>query len=69
MDVHHLYHPRRDYKAPVDREFRNLDENKVYICRDMHDTEHAVFEPPTKPDREIMLMAITEERNRRLGAA
>jgi hypothetical protein len=65
MDVHHLYHPRRAYKKEVDREFRNLDENKVYICRNLHNIEHAVFEPPEKPDRELMGMAIEEARNKR----
>lgn len=65
LDIHHLYHPRSDYKKPVDREFRNLDENKVRMCRNLHNIEHSVFEPPTKPDREIMKLAIEEDRNKR----
>lgn len=66
MDVHHLCHPRKDYKKPVEREFRNLEENKVYTCRNLHQIEHSVFEPPEKPDLEIMRLAILEEKNRRL---
>jgi hypothetical protein len=68
MDVHHLYYPRRDYTTPTEKRFRELEENKVHICRDLHDTEHAVFEIPEKPDVEIMQMAVTEERNRRRTA-
>lgn len=65
-DVHHLYFPRKAYRKPVERAFRELDENKVKMCREWHNTDHAVFEAPDKPDLEIMKMAIEEERNRRI---
>jgi hypothetical protein len=68
-DKHHLFWPRQDYKTPTEKRFRELDENKVIICRNFHDEEHALFPPPDKPDLEIMRMAIAEQRNRRLGAA
>lgn len=64
-DVHHLYFPRSEYRTPTEKRFRELDENKIRMCRNMHDTEHAVIEPPLKPDLEIMKMAIEEQRNRR----
>lgn len=64
-DVHHLYFPRRDYTTPEEREFRNLSENKVEMCREWHNTDHAVFEAPSKPDLEFMQLAILEARNRR----
>lgn len=66
-DVHHLYFPRRDYRKPIERAFRELDENKVVMCREWHNTDHAVFEAPDKPDLEIMKMAIAEEKNKRLN--
>lgn len=64
-DRHHLYHPKADYAPGVESRFRNLGENVVRICRNLHNIEHAVFAPPDKPDLEIMQMAVTEERNRR----
>jgi hypothetical protein len=66
MDVHHLYFPRVAYQTPTEKRFRQLDENKVRICRALHDAEHALEDPPLKPDVEIMQMAITEEKNRRM---
>jgi len=66
-DVHHLYFPRADYKKPIERAFRELPENKVVMCREWHNTDHAVFEPLEKPDLEIMKMAVSEEHNRRLN--
>ena len=68
MDVHHLYHPRRDYKKEVAREFRNLDENKRFMCRNLHNLEHAIFEPPEKPDTKTMRQAIADEKEKRISS-
>lgn len=68
-DVHHKFWPRRAYRSTVEKEFRELDENKVKLCRDLHDAEHALWEIPDKPDIRLMRLAILEERNRRLGTA
>jgi len=57
-DVDHIAHPRRDYKTPVEREFRALDAMKQKICRDRHNERHALNEAPAKPPREIMVRAI-----------
>lgn len=62
MDIHHLYHPRRDYKTKDEKEFRELDENKVNMCRDFHNMDHAVFPPPDKPDAEFIADAIKRVR-------
>lgn len=64
-DKHHLFYPRADYAPGVESRFRNLGENVVKICRNLHNLEHHVFEPPEKPDLEIMQMAVEESRNRR----
>lgn len=65
-DVHHLFYPRRDYRTSTEKRFRELDENKIKICRNLHDEEHALFPTPDKPSVEIMRMALDEEKNRRL---
>lgn len=57
-DTHHLMWPKRDYKTPVERRYRELPENKVQLCRDLHDLEH-YQEPPEKPSREEMLGALS----------
>lgn len=64
-DKHHLFYPRSEYRTSTERQFRNLGENAVKICRNLHNTEHHVFEIPDKPDVELMRMAIEEEKNRR----
>lgn len=64
-DVHHLFFPRRAYTTPTEKQFRELDENKVQICRALHDEEHALWEIPDKPDFQLMKLAVLEERNRR----
>lgn len=57
-DTHHEYFPRSDYRRGVARQFRELPENKVQLCRNEHDELHAVTEPPIKPSREEMMGAI-----------
>lgn len=57
-DTHHLYYPRRRYKTQVEREFRNLPENKVEMCRAAHTELHATEQIPKKPGRDEMLQAI-----------
>ena len=57
-DVHHKQWPRHDYRRPVEREFRNLDENKELTCRDRHNELHATQEPPEKPTRPEMELAV-----------
>lgn len=57
-DVHHLYFPRRSYKSRVEKDFRNLPDNKEVLCRDEHNERHATELPPLKPTREEMLGAI-----------
>lgn len=58
--IHHLYWPRRDYKTSVEKEFRNLPQNKELMCRQEHDELHVTEQTPHKPKREEMLAAIAE---------
>ena len=57
-DTHHLFYPRRDYRRPTERDFRELPENKEQLCRAEHDERHATELPPEKPSRVEMLGAI-----------
>lgn len=57
-DVDHLYWPRRNYKTQVEKQFRELDENKTLVCRALHEERHATERPPQKPPREVMIQAI-----------
>lgn len=56
--VHHEYWPRNEYSTPVERIFRDLPENKVMLCRDLHDELHAEQDRSEKPSREEMMEAI-----------
>lgn len=68
-DIHHTKYPRRDYRTPLEREFRELPENKVRMCRAEHDELHASEFPPPKPSREVMLGAVSifQANNRRVS--
>lgn len=57
-DVDHEYWPSRQYRTPIEKQFRQLDENKTLICRDMHNERHATELPPPKPDRDVMIEAV-----------
>ena len=59
QDSHHVYFPRRDYKTKIEKQFRNLPENLVEMCRLEHDNLHATQTPPEKPSRDEMLVAIS----------
>lgn len=54
-DIHHDYFPRREYKTKIEKDFRNLDENKKLMCRMAHNAFHAMGIIPDKPSREEML--------------
>lgn len=57
-DVHHLYYPANEYKGTVEKTFRDLDENKQRLCRELHELRHLTEEPPVKPSREVMVHTI-----------
>lgn len=57
-NVHHLYWPKNQYTTPVEKEFRELPENKERMCMSEHSDLHRLEAPPDKPDREEMLLAI-----------
>lgn len=58
-DTHHIYYPASNYRTLVEKEFRELPENKVQLCRNEHNERHATEEIPVKPSRDEMLQAIS----------
>ena len=53
-DVHHKYWPKRWYGSEVAKEFRELPENKVVMCRNEHNELHATELPPDRPPQWYM---------------
>ena len=64
ITTHHLYYPACDYKTRVEKEFRNLEVNKIAICRAIHDEIHATETPPDKPDHQFMCEEVREHLRR-----
>lgn len=58
-DTHHVYFPASDYKTWVEKTFRNLPDNKMTVCRAVHNAIHRLESPPPKPSRDEMLRAIS----------
>lgn len=59
-DIDHEYWPSRQYRTPLEKEFRELPENKRQICRDLHNERHATESPPEKPSRREMISAVQQ---------
>lgn len=64
-DVHHDFFPSCNYKTSVEKQFRELEVNKVVICRAIHNTIHSTQRSVEKPTRDKMLGAIHEEKENR----
>lgn len=58
QNEHHLYWPKQRYTGSVERQFRQLPENRVDMCMAEHAELHATEQPPKKPSRAAMLVAI-----------
>lgn len=65
-DVHHRYYERATYRAlgALAMTFRELPENKDRRCRNIHNIEHEVSEPPEVPDEVFMALAVVEAINK-----
>ena len=60
-DKHHKYWPSDEYTSRVEKQFRQLEVNKVTICRWLHNTIHAVALPPEQPTVAEMRKVINAE--------
>lgn len=65
-DVHHRYYEEATYRSlgALAMLFRELPENKDRRCRNIHQIEHEISEPPAVPDETIMALAVLEAINR-----
>lgn len=61
-DSHHLYYEARHYQTKTEKDFRELDVNKIQLCRAVHDAIHASGYMPEKPAREDMIAALDGDR-------
>lgn len=62
---HHKYFPSKSYKTKLEKDFRELQDNKVQMCMWMHNVLHASTPPPEKPPREEMLKAVLKQHLKR----
>lgn len=60
-DRHHIYWPSSEYSTRTEKEFRQLEVNKITICRWLHNTIHAVVLPPEHPSVPEMRRTIRDE--------
>ena len=54
-DRHHIFYERNQYQTRIERDFRNLGENIIRICRCKHTEIHNNLEPPEKPPTDYMV--------------
>lgn len=57
-DQHHVYWPANEYTTRTEKQFRQLQVNKIAACRWLHNTIHAVVLPPEHPSVPEMRKAI-----------
>lgn len=60
-DTHHIYWPSPDYASRIEKEFRQLEVNKVTVCRWIHNHLHSITLPPEHPTITEMRRKINEE--------
>jgi len=65
-DVHHHYYERATYRklGTLAMTFRELPENKDRRCRNIHNIDHEVSDPPPVPDEAFMALAVMEAINK-----
>jgi len=65
-DVHHHFYEAATYKAlgALAMTFRELPENKDRRCRNLHNIDHELSDPPAVPDEAFMALAVMEAINK-----
>lgn len=52
---HHIFYPASGYETKLEKQFRNLPENRVDMCRQVEEQIHRLQpEGPPKPTQELM---------------
>jgi hypothetical protein len=64
-DTHHLQYEAREYRTPLEKDWRELDCNKVQLPRCVHNAIHASGYKPDKPSRQEMVEEIWEHGSQR----
>jgi hypothetical protein len=59
---HHIFWPKKDYQSGIERSFRNLPCNVVWIDQYNHNLLHQYTRPPSKPSHHEMCEAINRHR-------
>lgn len=54
-DRQHVYHPRKEFKTPEEKRFRNCARFVVHMCRCQHEEWDNAYQPPPKPPRDVIL--------------
>lgn len=67
-DKHHTEYPRNLYKTSLEKHHRELDPNKVQICRALHDAIHASGYQPAKPSNAAMALEMWDDDTTRADA-
>jgi hypothetical protein len=63
---HHIFYPASLYRSELESEFRELDRNKVPMCKDEEGMLHETHpQGPPKPTTEVMLFCVQQEKVRK----
>lgn len=61
QDIHHEYWPKNEYTTATEKEFRELEINKRFICRALHNAIHAANRASDHPSRAVMIETIKDQ--------
>lgn len=68
MTIHHLWWPKRLFKKRLRRQFRELPQHKIRVCRGLHDVFHLINLVPRIPTvgrmKEVVDVADREKAQR-----
>jgi hypothetical protein len=59
---HHIWWPKKDYQSGIEKRFRELPCNVVWIDSIVHTLLHQYTKPPIKPTHHDMCEAINRHR-------
>ena len=58
MDIHHKNYPKSNYTTEVEKDFRELDQEKEFTCRQRHNDIHHEVRATEKPPLQDMVVAV-----------
>lgn len=66
--MHHIFWPSNLYRTPAERQFRELQINRVPMCEFEEQTLHRETEPPPKPT-ELVIDYVNQQESLRAELA